>query len=89
MAPHNGSPRKARQARRFFFYSHDGFGLGHVRRNLSVAHALVELAPQASVLVATSAEEAESFGLPSRVDVLKLPGLRKLDNEHYPAADVS
>jgi predicted glycosyltransferase len=70
---------------RFFFYSHDGLGLGHVRRNLAVASALVELAPRASVLVATSAEEAERFGLAPRVDVLKLPGLRKLGNERYTA----
>lgn len=73
------------EASRFLFYSHDGLGLGHVRRNLSVASALTELAPRASVLVATSAEEAESFGIPPNVDVLKLPGLRKLGNERYAA----
>lgn len=74
-----------RRLSRFLFYSHDGFGLGHVRRNLAIARALVELDPRASVLVATSAEEAERFGLPPRVDVLKLPGLRKLGNERYAA----
>jgi predicted glycosyltransferase len=70
---------------RFLFYSHDGLGLGHVRRSLCVAGALSELAPEASILVATSAEEAELFGIPPRADVLKLPGLRKVDNEHYEA----
>jgi predicted glycosyltransferase len=70
---------------RFLFYSHDGLGLGHVRRNLSVASALVELAPDASVLIATSAEEAESFGIPPSVDLLKLPGLRKIGNDDYAA----
>jgi predicted glycosyltransferase len=49
---------------RFLFYSHDGLGLGHVRRNLCVASALSELIPQASILLATSAEEAELFGIP-------------------------
>jgi predicted glycosyltransferase len=77
--------RQPDRADRFLFYSHDGLGLGHVRRNLSVARALTELAPRASVLVATSAEEAESFGIPANVDVLKLPGLRKLGNENYAA----
>jgi predicted glycosyltransferase len=72
-------------ASRFLFYSHDGLGLGHVRRNLCVADALAELAPDASVLVATSAEEVERFGTPPRVDFLKLPGLRKIDNGHYAA----
>jgi predicted glycosyltransferase len=74
-----------RPASRFLFYSHDGLGLGHVRRNLTVAAALVDLDPTASVLVATSTEEADRFGLPPRVDILKLPGLRKLDNERYAA----
>lgn len=77
--------RRSPAARRFLFYSHDGLGLGHVRRNLSVASAVSELDPSASVLVATSADEAESLGVPPNVDILKLPGLRKLDNDHYAA----
>ena len=71
------------RADRFLFYSHDAMGLGHVRRNLSVAGALTELAPEASVLVATSSEEAERFGVPANADLLKLPGLRKMGNERY------
>jgi predicted glycosyltransferase len=70
---------------RFLFYSHDGLGLGHVRRNLCVARALAEVVPGASILVATSVAEAELFGMPPGVDLLKLPGLRKIDNEHYVA----
>jgi predicted glycosyltransferase len=68
---------------RFLFYSHDGLGLGHVRRNLGIASALSGLIPHASILLATSAEEAELFGVPPGVDLLKLPGLRKVDNGHY------
>ena len=33
------------QARRFLFYSHDGLGLGDVRRSLSIARELAELIP--------------------------------------------
>jgi predicted glycosyltransferase len=68
---------------RFLLYSHDGLGLGHIRRNLCVAGALSEVVPQASILVATSAEEAELFGIPPGADLLKLPGLRKVDNGRY------
>lgn len=68
---------------RFFLYSHDGFGLGHVRRNLAVAAALTELAPEASVLLATGIDEVNRLGVPPGVEVLKLPGLRKIANEHY------
>jgi predicted glycosyltransferase len=73
------------RADRFLFYSHDAMGLGHVRRNLSVASALTELAPDASILVATSSDEAERFGVPANADLLKLPGLRKTGNERYAA----
>jgi predicted glycosyltransferase len=56
-----------------------------VRRNLAVAGALAKASPSSSILVATSADEAESLGIRPGIDVLKLPGLRKVDNEHYAA----
>src|SRR6266436_3178632 len=68
---------------RFFFYSHDGMGLGHVRRNIAIAAALHEAAPEAQVLLATSIDEVASLGLPPNVDTLKLPGLRKIGNSEY------
>ena len=68
---------------RFLFYSHDGLGLGHTRRHLAIAKALTQLAPEVSVLLASGAEEIIRFGLPRHVDVLKLPGLRKITNEQY------
>jgi predicted glycosyltransferase len=83
----NGAPDGATNGMglRFLFYSHDGVGLGHVRRNLAIARALTASNSEASILLATSADEAESFGVPPNVDVLRLPGLRKLDNERYAA----
>src|SRR5262245_36668177 len=68
---------------RFLFYSHDGMGLGHTRRNLAIAAALVELCPQALVLMASSTDDVHRLGLPPRVEVLKLPGLRKTANDQY------
>jgi predicted glycosyltransferase len=68
---------------RFLLYSHDALGLGHARRNLRIANAVVERAPESSVLVATSADAIESLGIPRNIDVLKLPGLRKLKNQTY------
>ncbi|MGH6959457.1 MAG: glycosyltransferase family protein [Dongiaceae bacterium] len=68
---------------RFLFYSHDGMGLGHTRRNLAIAAALVDLCPQALVLLACSTDDAHRLGLPPRVEVLKLPGLRKTANDQY------
>lgn len=68
---------------RFLFYSHDGLGLGHTRRHLTVATALAEQAPDAAILLATGSEEPARFGLPRQVEILKLPGLRKDGNDKY------
>jgi predicted glycosyltransferase len=76
-------PRRAE--RRFLFYSHDGLGLGHVRRNLAIAAALAEGDPGAAILMATSADEVSDLGVPAQVDVLKLPGMRKVANGQYAA----
>ena len=68
---------------RFLFYSHDGLGLGHTRRHIAVATALVEMAPSSSVLLATGADDVNRLGLQAQVEVLKLPGLRKVGNNQY------
>src|SRR5881409_2271219 len=68
---------------RFLFYSHDGLGLGHTRRHLAVAVALSRLAPEASVLLASGADDVNRLGLPQHIEVLKLPGLRKVANDQY------
>ena len=70
---------------RFFFYSHDGVGLGHVRRNLALAGTLTKALPSAKILVATSVDEVCRLGLPANVDTLKIPGLRKVSNAEYGA----
>ncbi|MCI0747460.1 MAG: hypothetical protein L0Y58_18810 [Verrucomicrobia subdivision 3 bacterium] len=68
---------------RLLFYSHDGLGLGHTRRHLAIAGALTCLAPECSVLLASGADDAVRMGLPPRVEILKLPGLRKVANDQY------
>src|SRR5436190_17354727 len=68
---------------RFMFYSHDGLGLGHTRRHLAVAAALGDLERNASILLATGADYVARLGVPRRVEVLKLPSLRKLGNDQY------
>jgi predicted glycosyltransferase len=68
---------------RFLFYSHDGVGLGHVRRHLAIAAALAELSPRAKVLLATSVDEVSRLGLPPHVDTLKIPALQKVTNSRY------
>jgi predicted glycosyltransferase len=74
------------QLRRFLFYSHDGLGLGHVRRNLAIANALTEFVPDASILILTGAPEVESLGVPPRVNVVELPGPHRSDQKVLAAA---
>jgi predicted glycosyltransferase len=69
--------------KRFIFYSHDGLGLGHVRRNIAIAAAMVEQEPRSSILMITGCPEADRLGLPPNADVLRLPSLRKLGNARY------
>ena len=68
---------------RFLFYSHDGVGLGHLRRNIAVASALVAADRNAIVLLAHGSEDVSPLGLPERCDVLRLPGLAKDDEGRY------
>lgn len=70
---------------RLVFYSHDGQGLGHVRRNLAIAAAVTRRDSRASVLVISSSDHVDDLVIPARVDVLKLPGVRKLGNDRYEA----
>ncbi|HVC42990.1 MAG TPA: hypothetical protein VND54_13505, partial [Candidatus Saccharimonadales bacterium] len=70
---------------RVLTYSHDGYGMGHLRRSLKIARHLVEREPAASVLVATGSRVAHRFELPESVDYLKLPAITKLANDRYVA----
>src|SRR5438445_781765 len=71
--------------RRFLFYAHDGLGLGHTRRNLAIAAAVVERDPEAAILLATGIEDFGKLGIPRNVGILKLPALRKVENGRYVA----
>lgn len=62
---------------RFFLYSHDTYGLGHLRRSTLLAEAIVKGHPSNEVLIATGSPLAQAFSLPERVDALKLPSATK------------
>jgi len=72
--------------RRFLLYSHDGLGLGHVRRNLAIAKALSEVSADARILILTGASGIERLGVPPRVSVAKLPGPHRTDQKVLAAA---
>lgn len=77
--------RPTLSAPRFILYSHDGCGLGHLRRNLAIAAAVTEEAPDASVVLLTGCIELGAEGLAPNVEICSLPALRKLGNGLYGA----
>ncbi|MGP1254084.1 MAG: glycosyltransferase family protein [Kiloniellales bacterium] len=72
-----------RRGARILIYSHDSFGLGHLRRCREIAHALVEADTEASVLILSGSPIIGSFDFRSRVDFVRIPGVIKLRNGEY------
>ncbi|MFT6557322.1 glycosyltransferase family protein [Sneathiella sp.] len=70
-------------ARRILIYSHDSFGLGHLRRCRTLAHALVEQNQNLSVLILSGSPIIGSFDFKARVDFVRIPGIIKLRNGEY------
>ena len=63
---------------RILIYSHDSFGLGHLRRCREIAHAIVEDNPDASVLILSGSPIIGNFEFRSRVDFVRIPGVTDL-----------
>ncbi|MGK0172993.1 MAG: putative glycosyltransferase [Gammaproteobacteria bacterium] len=70
-------------AARILIYSHDSFGLGHLRRCRTLAEAIVNRYPNVSVLILTGSPIIGSFEFPTRVDFVRVPGVIKLRNGEY------
>jgi predicted glycosyltransferase len=68
---------------RILMYSHDTFGLGHLRRCRTIAHSLVEDFRGLQVLIISGATIAGAFDYRSRVDFVKIPSVIKLRNGEY------
>ncbi len=72
-----------RRQRRVLIYSHDSFGLGHLRRCRTIAHSLVEGDKDLSVLILSGSPIIGSFDFRARVDFIRVPGVIKLRNGEY------
>jgi predicted glycosyltransferase len=74
---------KKRNDARILIYSHDTFGLGHLRRCRTIAHSLVDDFKQLSVLILSGSPIIGSFDFRARVDFVRVPGVIKLRNGEY------
>ncbi|HJE51211.1 MAG TPA: glycosyl transferase family 28 [Tessaracoccus flavescens] len=74
---------------RVLLYSHDSQGLGHVRRNLAIAHHLARVIPaetgrEVSGLLVSGLPRASRFPLPKGFDWLTIPGISKGEDGYEP-----
>jgi len=64
-------------------YSHDTYGLGHIRRARTIAMALAARFEGASILIATGSPIVGRFDFPQGVDFVRIPGVVKLASGDY------
>jgi predicted glycosyltransferase/nucleoside-diphosphate-sugar epimerase len=76
-------------APRILLYSHDTFGLGHLRRNLAIAGRVSCALPGVSLLLLSGSQAVQQFVLPLGADIIKLPSVTKLGHEQYVAQGLS
>jgi len=62
-------------------YSHDTYGLGHIRRTMAIAAQLQN--PNTNILILTGSPIAGRFSFPPQVDFVRIPGMIKKTNEEY------
>ena len=62
-------------------YSHDTYGLGHIRRTMAIASQL--RAPKINILILTGSPIAGRFSFPEQIDFVRIPGMIKKTNEEY------
>src|SRR5215218_1058952 len=74
---------------RVLLYSHDTFGLGHLRRSRAIANAIVEDRPGASVMIISGSPVIGNFEFGSGVDYIRIPGVTKLPDGAYRSLNLS
>ena len=62
-------------------YSHDTYGLGHIRRTMAIAAHL--LGPRVNIIILTGSPIAGRFAFPEQIDFVRIPGMIKKTNDEY------
>jgi predicted glycosyltransferase len=62
-------------------YSHDTYGLGHIRRTMAIASQLKS--PHVNILILTGSPIAGRFSFPEQIDFVRIPGMIKKTNDEY------
>lgn len=67
-------------------YSHDTYGLGHIRRTMAIANHLRD--KDTNVLILTGSPLAGRFQFPEQVDFVRIPGMIKRTNDEYQSLSI-
>jgi len=67
-------------------YSHDTYGLGHIRRTMAIAAHLRSLST--NILILTGSPIAGRFSFPENVDFVRIPGMIKKTNDEYQSLSI-
>ena len=70
-------------APRVLLYSHDSYGLGHLRRTLTLGSGLRARFPATELLCVSGSPCSSLFSLPAGVGLVKLPSVTKDDRGRY------
>ncbi len=62
-------------------YSHDTYGLGHIRRTMAIASHIRAL--HINILILTGSPIAGRFDFAEGIDFVRIPGMIKMTNEEY------
>ncbi len=74
-------PVNGQATKKILMYSHDTYGLGHIRRTLAIARSLRK--QPANILILTGSPLVGRFNIPSRIDFVRIPGMIKVTNDQY------
>lgn len=67
-------------------YSHDTYGLGHIRRTMAIANHLRD--HHTNILILTGSPLAGRFSFPNQVDFVRIPGMIKKTNDEYKSLSI-
>ena len=68
---------------KILMYSHDSYGLGHLRRTLALAEAFVDAETGTSILILTGSTVSSAFRMSFGIDLVKLPSAVKVASRVY------
>lgn len=74
---------RAPQTPRILIYSHDTFGLGHIRRARAIANAIVGHDSSVSIIIVTGSPVVGNFEYGDGIDYVRLPGVVKQPDGDY------